>query len=205
VPGGHPCKGRPVLLHHQVRPREWSSTRGQKTARRCPTGVNRTERETKLFKAESEFHHYIKINLAFIPNYGNRYRHGETITTPFAESTVNQVVSKQMVKKQQMRWTQRGGAPAAAGPHAGLERRPPTHLRALVAGPEGRHCTHPGGRRIAPGLARPLWGPSPIRAETYGKDLRRASIWEGWEPREAGSGGTPRHIAQNYGAHPVLN
>ena len=36
------------------------------------------------------------------------YRHGETITTSFAESTVNQVISKRMVKKQQMRWTRRG-------------------------------------------------------------------------------------------------
>jgi hypothetical protein len=45
---------------------------------------------------------------SFIPNYGDRYRHGETISTAFGESTVNQVVSKRMVKKQQMRWTPRG-------------------------------------------------------------------------------------------------
>jgi hypothetical protein len=30
------------------------------------------------------------------------------ISTAFAESTVNHVVSRRMVKKQQMRWTQRG-------------------------------------------------------------------------------------------------
>jgi len=30
------------------------------------------------------------------------------IATAFAESTVNQVISKRMVKKQQMRWTPRG-------------------------------------------------------------------------------------------------
>jgi len=30
------------------------------------------------------------------------------ISTAFVESTVNQVISKRMVKKQQMRWTQRG-------------------------------------------------------------------------------------------------
>ena len=30
------------------------------------------------------------------------------ISTGFAESTVNQVVSKRMVKKQQMKWSQRG-------------------------------------------------------------------------------------------------
>ena len=34
--------------------------------------------------------------------------YGETISTAFAESTINQVVSKRMVKKQQMRWSQKG-------------------------------------------------------------------------------------------------
>jgi hypothetical protein len=37
-----------------------------------------------------------------------RPRHGERISTSFVESTVNQVVSKRMVKKQQMRWSKRG-------------------------------------------------------------------------------------------------
>jgi hypothetical protein len=55
-----------------------------------------------------EFHTYIRNNAGFIPNYGERYRHGERISTGFVESTVNQVVSKRMVKKQQMRWSQRG-------------------------------------------------------------------------------------------------
>jgi hypothetical protein len=45
-----------------------------------------------------EFHHYIEVNQAFIPNYGDRYRHDETITTSFVESTVNQVISKRMVR-----------------------------------------------------------------------------------------------------------
>src|SRR5512135_1586646 len=69
---------------------------------------NNAERETKLLKAVSEFHHSIEVNQAFIPNYGDRYRHGEAISSAFVESTVNQVISKRMVKKQQMRWTQRG-------------------------------------------------------------------------------------------------
>jgi hypothetical protein len=43
-----------------------------------------------------------------MPNYGERYRNGERISTAFAESTVNQLVSKRMVKKQQMAWTERG-------------------------------------------------------------------------------------------------
>jgi hypothetical protein len=62
----------------------------------------------KLLKAVEEFHTYIRNNAGFIPNYGERYRHGERISTGFVESTVNQVVSKRMVKKQQMRWSQRG-------------------------------------------------------------------------------------------------
>ena len=62
----------------------------------------------KLRQHVSEFNTYIANNKAFIPNYGDRYRYGEMISTAFVESTVNQVVSKRMVKKQQMRWTQRG-------------------------------------------------------------------------------------------------
>ena len=59
-------------------------------------------------KAVREFGIYITANRTFIPNYGDRYRHGETISTAFVESAINQVVSKRMVKKQQMRWTDRG-------------------------------------------------------------------------------------------------
>jgi hypothetical protein len=62
----------------------------------------------KLAKAVREFHGYIAANKTFIPNYGDRYRHGERIATGFVESAVNQVVSKRMVKQQQMRWTKQG-------------------------------------------------------------------------------------------------
>jgi hypothetical protein len=68
----------------------------------------RFENGRKLYKAIQEFGHYISVNRAFVPNYGDRYRHGEAISTAFVESTVNQVVSKRMAKLQQMRWTQRG-------------------------------------------------------------------------------------------------
>ena len=37
-----------------------------------------------------------------------RYRCGERISTGFVEYTVNQVIAKRFVKKQQMRWTPRG-------------------------------------------------------------------------------------------------
>ena len=39
---------------------------------------------------------------------GERYRNGERIASGFVESAINQVVSKRMVKKQQMGWSQRG-------------------------------------------------------------------------------------------------
>jgi hypothetical protein len=55
-----------------------------------------------------EFDGYIKANERFIPNYGERYRYGEAIATGFVESTVNQVISRRMVKKQQIRWTKKG-------------------------------------------------------------------------------------------------
>jgi hypothetical protein len=70
------------------------------------TSSNDTAR--KLLKAVEEFHTYIKNNKGFIPNYGERYHHGERISTGFVESTVNQVVSKRFCRKQQMAWTQRG-------------------------------------------------------------------------------------------------
>src|ERR1700756_5088284 len=55
-----------------------------------------------------DFRTYICNNREFIPNFGERRRQGETISTAFVESTINQVVSKRFVKKQQMQWTLRG-------------------------------------------------------------------------------------------------
>jgi hypothetical protein len=49
----------------------------------------------------------ITANEAFMPNYGDRYRYGEAISTAFVESPVNQVISKRMVKQQQMHWTKK--------------------------------------------------------------------------------------------------
>ena len=66
------------------------------------------ETARKLLKGIEELHTYVERNQAFIPNYGERYRNGERIASGFVESAVNQVVSKRMVKHQQMQWTQRG-------------------------------------------------------------------------------------------------
>src|SRR6202049_151791 len=62
----------------------------------------------KLGQGIGEFDTYIRNNQEFIPNFGERYRQGETISTAFVESTINQVVSRRFVKKQQMQWTLRG-------------------------------------------------------------------------------------------------
>lgn len=62
----------------------------------------------KLLELLEDFNVYIQLNSAYIPNYGERHRHGDIISTAFVESTVNEVISKRMVKKQQMRWTKQG-------------------------------------------------------------------------------------------------
>src|SRR5215813_833934 len=71
-------------------------------------GEHGEDRSSKLLQVVQEFYTFIDRNQSFIPNYGERYRNGERISTGFVESTVNYVVSKRMVKKQQMRWSQRG-------------------------------------------------------------------------------------------------
>ena len=67
-----------------------------------------SELTRKVAKGVGEFETYIRNNEEFIPNFGERRRNGECISTAFVESTVNQVISKRMVKKQSMQWTQRG-------------------------------------------------------------------------------------------------
>lgn len=62
----------------------------------------------KLAAGVAEFVVYIRNNQESIPNYGERYRQGETISTAFVESTINQVVSRRFVKRQQMHWTLQG-------------------------------------------------------------------------------------------------
>ena len=67
------------------------------------------EREPgKLLTAVHKVDAYLRANAGRIPNYGERHRAGEAISMAFTESAVNQVISKRMVKKQQL-----GGHPAA--------------------------------------------------------------------------------------------
>lgn len=59
----------------------------------------------KLLRTVEEFHTYIVNNQTFIPNYGERYRQGDRISTGFVESAVNYVVAKRFTKRQQMQWS----------------------------------------------------------------------------------------------------
>lgn len=77
-----------------------------------------SEEARKLARTLHEFDHYIRTNQSSLPNYGDRYRNGEPISSSLAESSVNQIISKRFVKKQQMRWTTRRSS-VAPGPHAG--------------------------------------------------------------------------------------
>ncbi len=62
----------------------------------------------KLQRHLDEFGHYVGSNAGLIPNYAERHRYGEAVSTAFVESTVNQVIAKRFAKKQQMQWTPRG-------------------------------------------------------------------------------------------------
>ncbi|WP_018431432.1 ISKra4-like element ISUnCu7 family transposase [Hoeflea sp. 108] len=59
-------------------------------------------------KAAGEFNTYIANNAGMIPNYAERRRYGERVSTAFVESTVNVVVGKRFSKLQQMRWSKEG-------------------------------------------------------------------------------------------------
>jgi hypothetical protein len=51
---------------------------------------------------------YVRSNRGAIVNYGKRYRAELRVATTLAESAVNSLVAKRMVKKQQMRWSLHG-------------------------------------------------------------------------------------------------
>ncbi|MFD1981805.1 hypothetical protein ACFSOZ_03715 [Mesorhizobium newzealandense] len=57
----------------------------------------------RLFSLASQLLTYVHSNRGAIVNYGKRYRAGLRVASALAESAVNSLVSKRMVKKQQMR------------------------------------------------------------------------------------------------------
>ena len=74
----------------------------------CDDEEVRYQNRKKFIRYLEEMDTYIRNNQHLIPNYGEKWRYGETISTAFVESTINEVVAKRMVKKQQMQWTHAG-------------------------------------------------------------------------------------------------
>jgi hypothetical protein len=62
----------------------------------------------RFAKAAAGLVTYIENNAAAIPDYGERRRYAEPISTAFTESTVNLVVGKRFAKKQQMQRSKAG-------------------------------------------------------------------------------------------------
>jgi hypothetical protein len=62
----------------------------------------------RLVKATAGLATYIGNNFVAIADYAERWDHGEIISTAFAESTVDLVVSRRFAKKQQMQWSKKG-------------------------------------------------------------------------------------------------
>jgi hypothetical protein len=65
-------------------------------------------RLARLVKATVGLATYIENNAGAITDYAERWDHGEIISTAFAESTVDLVVSRRFAKKQQMQWSKKG-------------------------------------------------------------------------------------------------
>jgi hypothetical protein len=62
----------------------------------------------RLHSLGAQFLTYVRSNRGAIVNYGKRHRAGLRVATTLAESAVNSLVGKRMVKKQQMRWSRHG-------------------------------------------------------------------------------------------------
>ena len=71
-------------------------------------GCARNEAQMKATKLVDELHGYQERNQGSIPSYAERHRADEPISSATAEATVNSIIAKRMVKKQQMRWTPTG-------------------------------------------------------------------------------------------------
>jgi hypothetical protein len=81
------------------------------------------ETQRKLAKHLKEFAGYIRANTAWIPNYGERHRCGEAISSAFVESTVNQVVSNGWSKSSRCAG-HRSGPTCSPSSHPGAQQRP---------------------------------------------------------------------------------
>ena len=75
----------------------------------------------KLAKSVAQFHTYIMTNEAFIPNYGDRYRYGEAISTAFVEFDSEPGHQQAICQKTADALDQEGRPPTAAGADPAVE------------------------------------------------------------------------------------
>jgi hypothetical protein len=93
------------------------------------------------------------------PELRERRLGGEIISTSFAESAVNQVISKRMVKKAADALEPPRRAPPTADPHPGTQRHPHRRLPALVPRLRPRNRSRARGRVTSHGLSALHLGP----------------------------------------------
>jgi hypothetical protein len=62
----------------------------------------------RLRSGVDDLRRLLTVNRDSLPCYARRHRYGLPISTAPTESAVNQIVSRRMVKKLQMRWTREG-------------------------------------------------------------------------------------------------
>src|SRR5260221_4142311 len=130
----------------------------------------------KVSDGLSEFETYICNNREFIPNFGERRRQGETISTAFVESTINQVVSRRFVKKQQMQWTLPGRPSFAADQDEGPQRGSGRPIPPLVS--EIQAATTNAGARPQGGLTPDLLtlSTSSVKVVVFGVEGRLKAV-----------------------------
>jgi hypothetical protein len=107
---------------------------------------NASPEHRKLLKAARALEVYVTNNRAAIPNYGERYRQGKTISTAFVESAVNQAGEQALCEKAADAVDARRRPPAAANPHRGAKRRLARHA-ARVGAPDEANAPKGGGDR----------------------------------------------------------
>ena len=91
-----------------------------------------------LRKAAGEFEVYIHNYGWMIPNYAERRRYGERVSTGFVESAINTVVGKRFGKRQQMQWSKPGAHLMLQARTRAPRRHAQKEVRAVVSGIEDR-------------------------------------------------------------------
>jgi hypothetical protein len=106
-----------VALQHRLEPIKWrlwhgdadeALARARALAKDVAALASGYPGLARLVKATAGLVTYIENNAAAIGDYSERWDHGEIISTAFAESTVDLVVSRRFAKKQQMQWSKQG-------------------------------------------------------------------------------------------------